>query len=123
MANQESEKMRELPPIVRNQLSQLQQAEEQIRTVSMTKQQLGLQLEETNRALKELENVSAGIYRSIGGLMIPAEKDRVANELSEKGETLEVKIQSLGKQESRLKDRIQNLQQQIQSSLKTMGAG
>lgn len=114
---------KELPPIVQNQLGQLQQAEEQIRTVSVTKQQLELQLNEISKALKELENVSEGIYRSIGGLMIPVEKDRVTEELSEKKETLDVKIQSLGKQESRLRDRIQNLQQQIQSSLKSMGAG
>ncbi len=114
---------RELPPVVQNQLSQLQQAEEQIRTVSAAKQQLELQMGETDRALREIENVSKGIYRSIGGLMIPAQKDKLVNELSERKESLEIKIQSLGKQESRLKDRIQNLQQQIQNSLKSLGAG
>jgi prefoldin beta subunit len=112
---------RELPPIVQNQLNQLQQAEDQIRVVSSAKQQLEIKLDETIRALKELENVSEGIYRSIGSLMIPAQKDKLVAELDEDRESLEVKTQSLGKQESRLRDRIQSLQQQIQESLRSAG--
>jgi prefoldin beta subunit len=105
----------ELPPQVQNQLMQLQQLQQQAQMIGSQKTQMTIELKEIDMALNELEKVEeeTTIYRNIGGILVKSRKDDVVKELSEKKETLEVRIKTLERQEERIKKRFDELQEKI----------
>ena len=76
----------ELPPWLKEQISRLQQLQQNLQAIMMQKQQIELEIVETDRALEELNKTkpSDSIYKSAGPLLIKTEKDSVEKELSEK---------------------------------------
>ncbi len=105
----------DLPPQVQNQLVQLQQLQQQAQMISAQRAQLAMELKEIELALKELEKVGekATVYKSAGGILVKAKKKDVVDELTEKKETIEVRIKTLERQEERIKKRFDELQNKI----------
>jgi prefoldin beta subunit len=110
----------ELPPQLRNQLTLLQQLQQQAQVVVGQRAQLEVQVKELERTLEELGKVDAGapIYRSTGALLIRAkDKGSVEAEVKESKETAEVRLTSLKRQEEKLRERLTSLQKEIQAAL------
>ena len=84
------------------------------------KQQLTLQLSEVEQAASELEKLTetAVIYKSIGALLVKSEKDKVTAELTERKELLKMRVDVLGKQETRLRTQVKDLQEKLQQDLR-----
>ena len=97
----------------------LQQVQQTLQSVVTQKQQLELELTETEQALSELEKMddTATIYKSIGSLLVKAEKAKVSTELTERKELLNTRISVLGKQEERLRTQAKDLQARLQKDL------
>jgi len=114
-----SDDVSKLPPQVQERLLRLQQLQQTLQTVLTQKQQLELELTETEQALSELEKTdeSAVIYKSIGSLLVKAEKAKVTTELNERKELLNTRIGVLGKQEERLRSQAKELQARLQRDL------
>jgi len=114
-----SDEMSKLPPQVQERLLRLQQLQQTLQTVVTQKQQLELELTETQQALSELEKTeeNAVIYKSIGSLLVKAEKAKVTTELNERKELLNTRISVLGKQEERLRTQAKELQAKLQRDL------
>jgi prefoldin beta subunit len=76
----------ELPPWVREQISRLQQLQQNLQAIMMQKQQLEVEMAETDRALQELKKASPddAIYKNAGSVLIKAKKEEVLKELEEK---------------------------------------
>ncbi len=112
-----------LPPQVQNQLLQLRQLQQQAQSVAMQKNQVDSLLRETEGALAELEKIGPDdtVYRVAGTVLVKAKRDEVKANLAEKKETYALRLKTLERQEERIKKRGEELQQQIQQSLK--GAG
>ncbi|HDD31814.1 MAG TPA: prefoldin subunit beta, partial [Thermococcus litoralis] len=70
--------------------------------------------------LEEIEKVKeeTPIYKTVGTLIVRATKAKALEELKEKVETLEVRLRALERQEQKLNEKIKELTQQIQSSLR-----
>lgn len=98
------------------QIQQLSMLENNLQNMSMQRQQFQSQIMETESALSELE-ASADAYKIIGNLMVRVEKEKLKSDLSHKKETVQVRIQSLEKQEQKLREKAKELQEQV---LKTM---
>ena len=98
----------ELPPWLKEQISRLQQLQQNLQAIMMQKQQIELEIVETDRALEELGKTTTAdsIYKAAGPLLIKSEKDTVEKELSEKKELANTRVMVLGKQESRVKETI-----------------
>jgi len=111
-----SDDVSKLPPQVQERLLRLQQLQQTLQTVLTQKQQLELELTETEQALSELEKVdeNAVIYKSVGSLLVKAEKVKVTTELNEHKELLNTRISVLGKQEERLRSQAKDLQAKLQ---------
>jgi prefoldin beta subunit len=62
------------------------------------------------------------MYMSIGTVMVQKKKEYVASKLTEKVETLELRIKSLEKQEKMLQGKFEQLQAQIKSALEGKSA-
>jgi len=114
-----SDDISKLPPQVQERLLRLQQLQQTLQTVLTQKQQLELELTETEQALSELEktNENVIIYKSIGSLLVKAEKTKVTTELNERKELLNTRITVLGKQEERLRSQAKELQAKLQRDL------
>jgi prefoldin beta subunit len=117
--------MSELPPQIQNMIAQLQSVQQQLQIVVNQKIQLENSLKEVENAMQEVEKVSEDtpIFKSVGTVLVKSDKSTVLNELKEKKETLEVRIRALSRQEEKLKERLQELQNKIKSMLSGVQAG
>lgn len=114
-----SDEISRLPPQVQERLLRLQQLQQTLQSVVTQKQQLELELTETEQALSELEKLDekTTIYKSIGSLLVKAEKAKITTELTERKELLNTRITVLGKQEERLRSQAKDLQARLQKDL------
>jgi prefoldin beta subunit len=110
----------ELPPQVQEQLVRLQQMQQTLQAVVTQKQQLDIELAETDRALSELEKITDNtpVYKSVGSLMLKADRQVLLTELKERKELLNTRVTVLGKQEERTRERVKEIQQKLQERLK-----
>lgn len=117
-----SEDISRLPPQVQQRLLRLQQLQQTLQSVLTQKQQLELELTETEQALSELEKVTddAVIYKSIGSLLVKSEKAKVTTELNERKDLLTMRINVLGKQEERMRSQVKDLQVKLQRDLRPL---
>lgn len=118
--------MAELPPQVQNQVAQLQELQNQHQATLQQKQQLESRVRELKRSLEELEEAGedSPIFRSVGGLLIKVDdRDDLIDELEEEKETMSVRLNQVKKQEERVKDKIDQLQSNLQQALGGLGGG
>jgi prefoldin beta subunit len=112
--------MDNIPPKVQNQIAQFQQLTQQIQMVATQKIQLEAQVKELDRTIAELDKTTddSAVYKNVGSLLIQV-KDKAAlvTELKEQKETAEVRVKTLDRQDKHLRERHQNLQQQITQAL------
>ena len=119
-SNRDGERMSgELPPQVQNQLAQLQQLQQQAQAVMAQKSQIEGLNRETDAAIKELEKTpdDAVIYKSVGEILIKAEKAKLVEELKERKDMMDLRLKTMAKQEERIQSRFTQLQEQIRNSL------
>ncbi len=115
----------ELPPWVREQVSRLQQLQQNLQAIMMQKQQLEVEMAETDRALQELKKASPddAIYKNAGSVLIKAKREDVLKELEEKKELSNTRVMVLGKQEIRVKENLKEVENKINEMIRGMQAG
>ena len=116
--------MNNISPKVQNQLSMLQQIQQQLQNVLQQKAQYELAVREAKRAQEEIKDSAddAVMYMSVGTVMMQKKKDVVEAKLTEKVETIELRIKSLEKQEKMMQTKFEQLQNQIKAALEGKGA-
>ena len=110
----------ELPPYLREQLARFDQTQQNLQAVLIQKQQVEMELSETEKALQELAKTTdgEGIYKFAGNLLIKVTKPDIVKELTEKKELANTRKMVLAKQESRFKESIKDLQAKIDDAVK-----
>ncbi len=85
------------------------------------KQQLEIEVSETDKAVSELDKVTdqTPVYKSVGSLLVKADRQTLLTELKERRELLGTRITMLGRQEERTKERIKELQNKLQEKLRS----
>ncbi len=113
----------ELPPQIQEQLARLQQLQQTLQAVTSQKQQMEIEVAETERAVSELGKLGdqSVVYKSVGSLLLRSDKQTLLNELKERKELLGTRITVLGRQEDRTKERIKELQEKLQERLRPSG--
>lgn len=116
--------MNNISPKVQNQISMLQQLQQQLQTILTQKAQYELAVREAKRAQEEIKDSAddAVMYMSVGTVMMQKKKDVVNTKLAEKVETLELRIKSLEKQEKMLQGKFEQLQAQIKAAIEGKGS-
>jgi prefoldin beta subunit len=116
--------MQNIPPKVQNQFAMLQQIQQQLQTVLSQKNQYEMAVREAKRAEEEVKDAAddTPMYMSIGTVMVQKKKEYVTTKLTEKVETLELRIKSLEKQEKMLQGKFEQLQSQIKAALEGKSA-
>jgi prefoldin beta subunit len=115
----------ELPPWLREQVSRLQQLQQNLQAIMMQKQQLEVETVETERALEELKKAGPedAVYKAAGSVMVKAKKDDVVKELEEKKELSATRVKVLEKQEGRVKDNLKEVESKINEMIRGGGPG
>jgi prefoldin, beta subunit, archaeal len=113
-----------LPPEAQEKLEELQDLQETAQKVAAQKDQAESTLNESEAALDALEDVNEEtmMYREVGELLVETEYDTAHDELSDKVDSLEIRVEQLQKQEDRVRDQFESLQEELQQMLQG-GAG
>ena len=115
----------ELPPWLREQVSRLQQLQQNLQAIMMQKQQLEVESVETDRALEELKKAGPddAVYKNAGSVLVKAKKEDVIKELEEKKELSGTRVMVLGKQEARVKENLKEVENKINEMVRGMQGG
>ena len=97
-------------------IQQLQLIEQNLQNFLVQKQNFQLQLMEVESAFDELDKTDTA-YKIVGNIMIHADKDKLKEELSSKKETLYLRLKSIEKQESKIREKATKLQQEVLENL------
>jgi prefoldin beta subunit len=110
----------ELPPWLKEQLSRLQQLQQNLQAIMMQKQQVELEIVETDRALEELKKIGTDdiVYKSAGPLLIKSKKEDLLKELGEKKELSNTRAMVLAKQETRVKENLKEVENKINQMIR-----
>ena len=110
----------ELPPWLREQVSRLQQLQQNLQAIMMQKQQVELEIVETDRALEEIKKAGEEdvIYKSAGPLLIKSKRENIIKELEEKKELSNTRVMVLTKQETRVKDNLKEVENKINQMIR-----
>ena len=98
-------------------IGQLQMFEQSLQTFLGQKQQFQVQLVEVESALGELESTNKA-YKIIGNIMVENDKNELKADLQSKKEMLELRIKTMEKQESQVRERASKLQFEILKKIK-----
>lgn len=110
----------ELPPWLKEQLARYEQIQQNLQAVLIQKQQVEMELAETDKALEELKKASDSeqIYKYAGNLLIKVTRDAILKDLTEKKEIGGTRSLVLQKQESRFRDSLKEIQSKIDVTMK-----
>lgn len=98
-------------------VQRLQMFEQNLQSINMQKQQFQAQMFEIESALKEVAGSQAA-FKIVGGIMVGTDKSALQQELQGKKELVELRLQTLDKQEKQLRDKAQKLQEEVLASVK-----
>jgi len=115
----------EIPPWLREQLARMEQLQQNLQSVQAQKHEVDAEQAEADRALEELKKAADDeqIYKYAGNLLVKVSKEAVTKELMEKKEISTTRTLVLGKQETRLRESLKDLQTKIDDMLKGRAQG
>ena len=110
----------QMPPWLQEQITKMQQSQQNLQSILMQKQQVEMENVESDRALEELKKASDDdqVFKYAGSILIKSNKKSLIDELEEKKELSKTKSIVLAKQEERLKTSLKEQEQKIQEMLK-----
>ena len=98
-------------------ISQLQMFEQSLQSFLGQKQQFQMRLSEVESALSELENTKKA-YKIVGNIMVESDKAELKADLDSKKEVLELRIKTMEKQETQVREKASKLQEEILTKMK-----
>ena len=113
----------EIPENIQNQLNQFQQLQQQAQAVTMQVQNVEIQIKENEKALEELKKTDENteVFKQAGTLLIKVEYADALAEMEDKLETLQLRKQTMTRQEERVMKKLEEMQATIQNAMQGMG--
>lgn len=109
---------KQINPEMQEKFAEYQEAQQKARMLLSQKQQFQISKKEAENALNELKKRDkAEVHKSVGSILIKTSKKDVENELSEKIESLEVRLKSISEKEKKLTTEIKSLQDRLQGAM------
>tara|TARA_Y100000310_G_C20558874_1_gene751998 strand:+ start:167 stop:499 length:333 start_codon:yes stop_codon:yes gene_type:complete len=98
-------------------IGQLQLLEQNLQAFLVQKQQFQTQEIEVDSALSEIKD-KKDAYKIIGNLMIKVNTTQLTDELSQKKESLSIRIKNLEKQEEKVREKLKTIQTEVLKKIK-----
>jgi len=107
-----------------NILGQAQAYQQQMQSMLLQKESLKMQSAEIKKALEDLEKSgSAEVYRISGPILIKTTAEDARKDLMEKDESIDLRISTIDKGEKRMRQKIEELKERLESTEKKAAAG
>ncbi|MFH0798070.1 MAG: prefoldin subunit beta [Candidatus Woesearchaeota archaeon] len=108
--------MAEMKKDVQEKINKLSMMEHSLQSFLAQKQAFQSQLVELDSALGELKKTDKA-YRIVGNVMVAADKEALAADLAQKKEMMELRIKSLEKQETKMREKTSELQSEVMKEM------
>jgi prefoldin beta subunit len=111
----------QMPPWLQEQLMKLQQSQQNLQAIMQQKQQIEMELIETEKSLEELRKASDDdmVYKHAGSILIKSTKKDLIEEIEERKELTKTRSIVLEKQETRLKESLKEQEAKITETMKS----
>jgi len=96
-----------------NQIQEINILEQNLQQLFLQKQAFNMELSETETALEEIKKSGDEIFKIVGQLMIKSEKKKIEEELVQKIKLLQLRCNSLDKQEKIFSDKIESIRKEL----------
>ena len=108
-----------LPEDVKKKIMDLQNLQIQLQNLRNTHEFLENQRRETDLAIEELEKVGpdAVVYKTIGGIMVKSERDKLLDEKKSLKVSTEMRLKTVNKKEERTIQTLENMRKSLQADL------
>ncbi|MBS3091489.1 prefoldin subunit [Candidatus Pacearchaeota archaeon] len=83
----------------------------------MQRQSFQVELNEIINAIEEVKKSSGDVYKVSSNIMLKADKSLILNELQEKKKLLEIKVNSIEKQENILEEKAERLRKEVNTEI------
>jgi len=115
----------QMPPWLQEQLVKMQQNQQNLQSIQVQKQQLEMEKAESDKALEELKKAADDdtVYKHSGSILIKSNKKELIAELEEKKELANTRSSVLEKQETRIKESMQEQEAKINEMMKSGASG
>ncbi len=103
----------------RNKIINLQNLQRSLEFIMNQKLQMESSLRETELTIEELDKSSPEtvVYKSIGGIMVKSERDKLLDEKKSLKVTLEMRMKTLAQKEERVKSQVNTMRNSLQKDL------
>jgi prefoldin beta subunit len=101
---------------MQEKIGQIQLIQQNLENFSMQKQQFQVQQTEIETALLEIKNTNTA-YKIVGNIMVLSDKEQLRKELEERDEMLNIRVNTIEKQEEKLRSKFEELQQEVMKGL------
>lgn len=104
---------------LKNKILNLQNLQQSMEFLASQKMQLESTLRETEMAIEELEKLTPDdvVYKSIGGIMVKSDRNRVLDEKKSLKVTLEMRVKTVTQKADRTKTQLETMSKSIQADL------
>lgn len=102
----------------KKKIQELQILDQHLQNFLMQKQSIQIESNEIHNALSELEKSDEEVYKVIGNIMMKSKKNALSKELKEKQKHIELRINSIEKQEKLIQDKAMNLREEVDKAIR-----
>ncbi len=104
---------------LKKKIQNLQNLQQSFEFLTNQKLQYESQKLDTQKAIEELEKVGAddSVYKSIGGILVKSNKDRLLDEKKSLNVTLEMRLKTLNQKIDRTKTELETLSKSVQTEI------
>ena len=99
-------------------IQELQILEQNIQSLVIQKQAFQMELSETENAILEVGKSKDEVYRITGSIMLKTDRSEVEKELKEKKDILSLRLKSIEKQESSIREKLDKLREEVVKGMK-----
>ena len=108
---------KQITPETEQTIVQLQNTQRQLQMIGGQRQRFEFEVVQTDAALAELEKANGKTYKSIGTLLIESTPKDIKEELNERRTNMNARVDTLKKQEERLRSKGEELQKKIEKEI------
>jgi len=113
--------MVELSESTKQDIMQFQTMQQQLQIITYQMQQIAAQEKEIEKAIENVKKSNKGqMFRFVGSVIVPKDKDELLNELEEERKSLSDRKVLFEKQELKLKDKANELKKKLEEIEKTL---
>jgi prefoldin beta subunit len=111
--------MQNIDEELKEKIQNLRNMQSNLEYITNQRIEMETKVREAELAIEELEKTeeSQQIYKSIGGIMVKASKDKLLPEKKSEKTSLDMKIKTLKQKEERTRNQIQKLSQTLQQQI------